>query len=167
MDRYSSLIKYTIPCSLHLLFLFCFRGSHPYIFCKHINNDHNVTIAIVILCQFWEEYKVRHPLVILTICNNPITRKVYSTILVNGICILGRKQFLHLIVCKAILFQLSIKTSNPPKGTRISNVIVMLQKFIHPVGVRNGVREALGVEGVDEFVASAFDLVTIGLFNSP
>src|SRR3989440_9696000 len=166
MDRYSPLIKYTIPCSLHLLF-FCFCGSHPNIFCKHVNNYHNVTVTVVILCQFREEYKVCHPLVILTICNYPIARKSYSTILVNGICILGSKEFLHLIVCKAILFQLSIKTTNPPKGTRISNVIVMLHKFIHPAGVRKGVREALGVEGVDEFVASTFDLVTFGLFNSP
>jgi hypothetical protein len=41
----------------------------------------------------------------------------------------------------------------------------MLQKFIHPVGVRKRVPEALGVEGVDDFVA--FDLVTVGLFNNP
>ena len=85
----------------------------------------------------------------------------------NGICILSPKEFLHLIVCKAILFQLSIKTINPPKGTRVSNIIVMFQKFIHPAGVRNDVLEAEGVEGVDEFVASAFDLVNIGLFKSP
>src|SRR5256885_5573117 len=158
MDRYSSLIKYTIPCPLHLLFLFCFCGSHPNIFCKHVNDDHNVTIAVVILCQLWEEYKVCHPLVILTICNNPIARKSYSTILVNGICILGPEEFLHLIVCKTILFQLSIKTTNSPKVTRITHIIVMLQKFIHPAGVLKDVREALCVEGVD-FVD--FDLVTI------
>src|SRR5215469_8919273 len=163
MDRYSSLIKYTIPCSLHLLFLFCLCGSHPYIFCKHVNNNHNVTITVVIFCPFWEEYKVCHPLVILTICNNPIARKSYSTILVNGICILGPKKFLHVIVCKAILLQLSIKATNPPKGTRISNVVIMLQKFIHPGGVRSDVREALGVEEADECLA--FDLVTLGLFN--
>src|SRR2546426_1257028 len=104
MDRYSSLVKYTIPCFLHLLFLFCFCGSHPNIFCKHVDNDHNVTIAVVILGQLWEEYKVCHPLVILTICNNPIARKSYSTVLVNGICILGPRSSFTLLYDKPYCF---------------------------------------------------------------